>query len=156
MPKWGYSATGFDPETTVKASAREIRVSPKAAQEVCRTLKGMGLEEAKGLLEEVTQRRRAIPLRRSKKQVGHRRGLQGAYAGRYPTKTARRIRELLEEAEANAEFRGLDPERLRIVHAAAYPGRKIRRLVPRAMGRSSVESETLCHVEVVLEQRGET
>jgi ribosomal protein L22 len=43
VPKWGYSITEeeLDPEKTVKASAREIRVSHKAAREVCRTIKEM-------------------------------------------------------------------------------------------------------------------
>jgi len=53
MPKWGYSVTGLDPERTVKASGREFRVSHKAAREVCNTVKGMNLDEAKDFLQQV-------------------------------------------------------------------------------------------------------
>lgn len=152
MPNWGYSVTDLDPDRTVKASGRELRVSPKAAREVCRAVKGMRLGEARGFLEQVVQKKRAIPYRRSKKKVGHRRGLQKAYSGRYPVKAAQKILEVLEQAEANAEYRGFDIEELRVIHAAAHPGRKIRKYIPRAFGRSSPYFETLCHVEVVLEQ----
>jgi len=55
MPKWGYSiiAEELDPEKTAKASGREIRVSHKAAREVCRAVKGMMLSNAKTYLRDV-------------------------------------------------------------------------------------------------------
>ncbi|HDJ04910.1 MAG TPA: hypothetical protein ENF85_02800, partial [Candidatus Bathyarchaeota archaeon] len=43
---------------------------------------------------------------------------------------------------------------LRVVHAAAYPGTKLKRYIPRARGRATPKFETLCHMEVVLEQVG--
>lgn len=156
MPNWGYSVTGLDPDRTVKSSGRELRVSPKAAREVCNAIKGMKLEEARDFLQQVTIKKKAVPFRRYKKKVGHRRGLQKAYAGRYPVKVARKVLGVLESAEANAEYRGLDIERLRVIHAVAYPGRKIRKYIPRAFGRPSPYFETLCHVELVLEQVEET
>jgi large subunit ribosomal protein L22 len=63
---------------------------------------------------------------------------------------------LLEGAEANAEFTGLDAEKMRIIHASAYPGMKMKRYTPRAFGRSSPKNETLCHLEVALEEQTET
>ena len=153
MPKWGYSVTGLDPDKTVKSSGRELRVSHKAAREVCKAVKGMNLDEAKDFLQQVILKKKPVPFRRFKKKAGHRRGLQKAYAGRYPIKAARKVLEVLEGAEANAEYRGLDMERLRIIHASAYPGMKIKRSIPRAFGRSSPRFETLCHIELVLEQR---
>jgi len=152
VPKWGYSVGWLDPERTAKASGRELRISPKAAREVCAFIRGRMLEDAKKLLEDVIALRRPVPFRRYKKKVPHRRGLQGFYAGRYPVKAAKKILEVLKSAEANAEYKGLDVERLRVVHAAAYPGRKIRNYIPRAFGRTSPHFETLCHVEIVLEE----
>lgn len=152
VPHWGYSATGLDPDRTVKASGRELRVSPKSAREVCNAIKGMRLEEAKNFLQQVTLKKEAVPFRRHKKKAGHRRGLQKAYAGKYPVKAAQNVLKVLESAEANAEYRGFDTERLRIIHAAAYPGAKIRKYIPRAFGRASPYFENLCHVELVLEQ----
>ncbi len=155
MPKWGYTITGLDPEKTVKASGRELSISHKAAREVCLKLKGMTLDQAKTHLSKVAQKKQPIAFRRHKKKLGHTRGLEKTSAGRYPVKTAQKILNVLEEAEANAEFKGLDPERLKIIHAAAYPGLKVKRNVMRAFGRSSPKVQTLTHVEIVLEQTEE-
>ena len=152
MPKWGYSITELDLERTVKASGREVRVSHKSAREVCNTIKGMMISEAKEFLQQVIQKKKPVPFRRFKKKVGHRHGLEKAFAGRYPVKAAQKILEVLEGAEANADFKGLDPENLRIIHASAYPGMKIKRSIPRAFGRSSPRIKTLCHIEIALEQ----
>jgi large subunit ribosomal protein L22 len=154
VPKWGYSVIDLDPDTTVKASGRDLRVSPKAAREVCTAIRGMKLDEAKEFLEQVRQKKKAVPFRRHKKKLPHRRGLQKVAAGRYPANAAQKILEIIESAESNAMYKGLETEQLRVVHAASYPGAKIKRYIPRAMGRATPRFETLCHVEIVLEQRG--
>jgi len=156
MPEWGYSVLELDPEKTAKASGRELRVSPKSAREVCNTIKGMKLDQARTFLRQVILKKKPVPFRRHKKKVGHRHGLQKAYAGRYPVKAAQKVLDVLASAEANAEYKGLDIERLRIIHASAYPGMKIKRYIQRAFGRSNPRFETLCHVEVVLKQMEET
>jgi large subunit ribosomal protein L22 len=144
----------LDPDTTAKASGRELRVSPKAAREVCTAVKGMKLDQAKELLELVRQKKKAVPFRRFNKKMPHRKGLQKVAAGRYPVGAAEKILEILETAESNAIYKGLDTELLRVAHASAYPGTKIKRYIPRAMGRPTPRFETLCHVEIVLEQVG--
>jgi large subunit ribosomal protein L22 len=154
VPKWGYSVMDLDPDTTAKASGRELRVSPKAAREVCTAVKGMKLDQAKELLELVRQKKKAVPFRRFNKTMPHRKGLQKVAAGRYPVGAAEKILEILETAESNAIYKGLDTELLRVAHASAYPGTKIKRYIPRAFGRPTPRFETLCHVEIVLEQVG--
>jgi large subunit ribosomal protein L22 len=158
VPKWGYSiiAEELDLEKTVKASAREIRVSHKSAREVCRTIKGMMLTKAKQYLKDVVDKKKPVPYRRFTKKLGHRHGLVKAYAGRYPVKTAKHVLKVLEEAEANAENKGLDIDRLRIIHAAASQGMKMKRFKPRAQGRASPRFEILSHIEVVLQEEPET
>ena len=155
MPKWGYSiiTEELDPEKTAKASGREVRVSHKHAREVCRTIKGMMLANAKAYLRDVIDKKKAVPFRRYKKKAGHRHGLEKSYAGRYPIKAAKKILSLIEGAEANAENKGLDIDRLRIFHAAAYPGMKIKRFTPRAHGRASPKYETTTHIEIVLDEK---
>lgn len=152
MPKWGYSFSGYNPDRTAKASGRELRISHKAAREVCNTLKKMGLDQAKDFLRQVISKEKPVPFLRFNKKAGHRRGLQKGFAGRYPVKVAHNVLQILEGAESNAEFKGLDVERLRVIHASAYPGMKIKRMIPRAFGRSSPKNQTLCHVEVILEE----
>jgi len=152
VPKWGYSITELNPEKTAKVAGRELRISPKHAVEICRTIKGMKIDKAKAFLEQVIAKKTPVPFRRYKKQVAHRHGTQKFYAGRYPVKAAGIILKLLQGAEANAEFKGLDAENLRIIHASACSGMKLRNFVERAQGRSTPKNEYLTHVELVLEQ----
>ena len=58
--------------------------------------------------------------------------------------------EVLSNAEANAEYKGLDAERCRIIHASVMKGRSIKRYIERAHGRSTAYSDTLIHIEIVL------
>src|SRR3972149_4550147 len=156
MPKWGYSiiAEELDPEKTAKASGREIRISHKHAREVCRTIKGMPLTNAKAYLRDVIEKKKPVPFTRYNKKSAHRHGLPTkAFSGRYPIKAAAKILIIIEAAEANAENKGLDTDRLRILHAAAYPGTKIKRFTPRAHGRASPKFETLTHIEIVLDEK---
>jgi large subunit ribosomal protein L22 len=158
VPKWGYSITEgeLDPEKTVKASGREMRVSPKSAREVCNVIKGMTLTRAKRYLENVIDKKEPVPFTRFKKKAGHRRGVKQGFAGKYPVKAAGHILAVLEGAEANAEYKGLDTERMHIIHASAYPGMKIKRYMSRAFGRSTPKFQTLCHIEIALEEQAET
>jgi large subunit ribosomal protein L22 len=155
MPKWGYSimTEELDPEKTAKASGREIRVSHKHAREVCKTIKGMTLTHAKEYLKNVITKKQPVPFTRFKKKAGHRHGIEKAFAGRYPIKAAAKVLIVLEGAEANAENKGLDLDRLTIMHAAAYAGMKIKRFTPRAHGRASPKYETLTHIEIVLNEK---
>jgi large subunit ribosomal protein L22 len=158
VPKWGYSISDeeLDPEKTVKASEREIRVSHKAAREICRTIKGMMLSKAKQYLKEVMAEKKPVPYKRFTKKLGHRHGLEKACVGRYPVKASKYVLRLLEGAEANAENKGLDTDRLCIIHAAASQGMKLKRFKPRAQGSASPKFETFCNVEVALEEKPET
>ncbi|MFQ5711081.1 MAG: 50S ribosomal protein L22 [Candidatus Geothermarchaeales archaeon] len=154
MPQWKYSYV--TPEgreaATVRASLREISISPKASTEICREIRGMMLRKARAYLEDVAALKRSIPYKRHVKGVGHRRDLSKWPTGRYPVKAAKALLKLLSNLENNAEFKGLDVSRLKIVHAATHGGRKIRKYVPRAFGRSSPSFDTLTHVEIVAEE----
>lgn len=152
MPKWGYSIIGLDPDRTAVASGRELRISPKAAREICRTIKGMKLDRARSLLLEVIEGRTPIPYKRHRKKIPHRRRLQGWDAGRFPEKAANAILGILDSVESNAEYKGLSIDDLRIVHAATQRARKIRKYIPRAFGRSSPYFDELTHVEIVVEE----
>jgi len=149
MPNWAYSVKEIDPERSVRCSGRELRISPKAAAEICRTIKGMRLEDAKKLLEDVASKKRAIAYRRYKKEVPHKSLSEKWHAGRYPSKAATRILGLLEELQSNAEYKGLDVDRLRIIHAASQRGMKMRNFTPRAFGRSSPSFNVLTHIELI-------
>lgn len=149
----GYSYTPRDLEKAARAYGRELRVSHKYAVELCRELRGKKLEKAKEYLLEIAELRRPLPLRRHKKGVAHRKGLRRACAGRYPVKVAKDVLKVLRSAEANAEYNGLDVERLYIRHISASKGRIIKRFIPRAFGRASPHNRHTVNVQVVLEER---
>ena len=155
MPKWGYSIIEemLNPDKTAKASGRELKVSHKAAREVAKTIKGMELSQAKEFLREVIAKRKTVPYTRFTKKLGHKGGMEKRFVGRYPIKTAERILKVLQAAQANAENKGLDVDRLRIFHAAAYQGMKLKRYTPRAHGRASPKYDITTHVEIVLEEK---
>ncbi|MEM3736781.1 MAG: 50S ribosomal protein L22 [Candidatus Bathyarchaeia archaeon] len=150
MPNWGYSITGLDPNKTAIASGRDLKISPKAAREICATIRQMRLKDAEAFLADVIEKRRPVPFKHHNKEVPHRRGLQGWYAGRYPVKAARELLKLLKSLEANAGEKDLEIESLKIIHAAAQRGMKIRKVVPRAFGRSSVHARELVHIELAV------
>jgi large subunit ribosomal protein L22 len=64
-------------------------------------------------------------------------------------KAARAYLDVLRNLEGNSEFKGLDPERVKIIHAAGYAGRTIKDFIPRAFGRSSANFHQLVHIEIV-------
>jgi len=152
MPSWKYSIQGLDPDRTAIASGRDLRISPKAAREICHHIKGMRLEKAKETLQEVKELKKPVPYFRYRKKVPHRKGVEGFDAGRFPQKAAGEILKVLDAVGANAEFKGLYADRLKIIHIASHRGRVLRNYIPRAFGRSSPHFNHLTHVEVAVEE----
>jgi large subunit ribosomal protein L22 len=58
----------------------------------------MMLNNAKEYLRDVTEKKRAVPYARYTKKLGHRHGLENNFAGRYPTKTAVVVLNLLKSS----------------------------------------------------------
>ena len=148
MPVFRYSVREYDPIIHVRASGREVNISPKAAREVCTAIKGRMLPDAKAFLESVMTKEAAVPFRRYKKEGAHR-SIPGFHTGAFPVKAAEEILAVVSNLEANAGFKGLNTDRLVIVHAAAHRGVRVRGFIPRAMGRSSPSNNTLTHIELV-------
>lgn len=149
MPSWKYSVQ-LDPTRTAIASLRDVSISYKETVELLDMIRGKKLSDAKKLLEEVIEMKRAVPFKRFHGKVGHRKGIG---PGRYPVKAAKKILALLNSVESNAEFKGLDTENLWIIHAAAHKGMKIRKYMPRAFGRATPYFDQLVHVEIAVEER---
>jgi large subunit ribosomal protein L22 len=154
MPNWGYAFTEqkYDADRLAKASGRDIRIKPKDSREICAVIKGMRVDQAKTFLEKVIKLEQSVPFRRHKKKTAHRHDLKQFkwYAGKYPQKAAARIYEILASVESNAEYKGLDIDLCRIIHAATHRGRIIKRYIPRARGRSTAKFKHLSHVELVI------
>ncbi|MHC1588966.1 MAG: 50S ribosomal protein L22 [Methermicoccaceae archaeon] len=138
----------FDPHHSAKAMRYEMHISPKASREIARTIRGMTPKSARQLLEDVISMKRAVPYRWHVGGVGHRKGKVGP--GRFPQKCAKEFLKLLENAESNASYKGLNPERMRIAHVCAKRGRVIRGIIPRAMGRATAKNTETVSLEMVL------
>ncbi len=148
-----YSKTDTDETKTAKVYGKNIDMSPKHSREICNTIKGMKIERAIDLLESTTKLETPIPFRRYYKKIGHKKGLSKWFAGRYPVKASKNIIKLLKEVESNAEYKGLNTTKLRIIHASAYKGRVIPAFMPRAFGRASPKNHELTNVEIIVEER---
>ncbi|ACB39687.1 50S ribosomal protein L22 [Pyrobaculum neutrophilum] len=137
-------------EQIAKAYAPEQKMSWKKSVEVARFIEGMTLRQAKSWLEDVVKMKRPIPIRTfKKKQAHHATPWSGWPVAKWPVKVARRFLDLLENLENNARFRGLDVERVVIVHAAAHKGYRIHNIMPRAFGRATRFDEQTVNVEVI-------
>ena len=146
------SVLGIDPDKTALAAGRNIDISPKHAIEVNRAIRGMKLEQAMDFLDDVIALKRSVPFKRHNKKIPHRSDLVGWHSGRYPQKACREIKKVLENLENNAIFKGLDTEKLKIVHCISQRARKVKGYMPRAQGSSSPKYNILTHIEVVGEE----
>lgn len=151
MAKFGYAFQNYDATKHVRASLREKDISHKHAREIAVTLKGMSIERARDYLQRVVNLESAVPMRRYKTQVGHKSDT-GVMAGRYPEKSAKEFIKLLDNLEANAEYKGMDLDRLKIVNATVHKGVLVKRFIPRAFGRASPRNNVLTHVELVAQE----
>src|SRR5581483_9575851 len=129
-----YAFQNYDKTRHVRASLREKTISHKHAREIAVAIKGKTIDSARSYLMSVTNLERAVPFRR------------------YPTKAASEFLKLLDNLESNAEYRGMDLDRLKIINATVHKGRKIPRFMPRAMGRATPKIDILTHVELVAQE----
>ena len=72
--------------------------------------------------------------------------------GRWPVKSAKIILGLLRNAEANAEFKNLDTDNLKVYHIQVNAAQQGRRRTYRAHGRIGPYMNCPCHVEMILQE----
>jgi large subunit ribosomal protein L22 len=148
----GYTYTGKSGETVARARGAELPISPKKTYEVLNAIRGLSLERAKTFLEGVVELKEPVPFRRYNQETAHKR-LVGP--GRFPKKVARHVLQVLTNAEANAEYEGLDVDNLVVRVAASARGRIQKANMPRAHGRATAWNEQTTNVEIVLAEKGE-
>ena len=108
-------------------------------------------EYARDYLQSVIEHKRCIPFKRFKNQVGHRTD-PGVMSGRYPEKAVTEVLKLLDNIESNAEYKGMDMDRLKIINATSQKGVIIERIIPRAQGRATAKNDVLTHFEIVAQE----
>ena len=134
-------------EKTAKASIINADVSYKHAAIVMDAIRGMPLKKAERLLDEVIAKKRPLHFKKYNTGVGHR---KGGIIGKYPVKASKLALKLLKNVENNAENKGLDKDKLVIIHAKADKGATIARRAPR--GRWRRNDIVLAHMEVIVRE----
>src|SRR5215831_21153503 len=153
MTTFKYAFQNFDKSKHVRAALREKSISHKHSRELAVAIKGMSIDKAREFLESVVSKKIALPYRRYNNEVAHRSNIRDGFsAGRFPQKTAKEYLKLLDNLESNAEYKGMDLDRLKIVSAVVHRGTKLERFTPRAMGRTSPKIGVLVHVELVAKE----
>ena len=157
MPVWRYPhLKNIDPERSARSVIRDAPISYKEAYEVCKVIRGMMLREAKEFLKRVIELKEPVPYTRYKLGIAHKPGLSIRWSkwktpiGRYPVKVAKYILKLLENVENNASNKGLNVDRLKIVHIAAHKGPYLKKWMPRAFGRITPWFRSHASVEVIV------
>ncbi len=146
----GYTYQEETGTNVARARGIEIPMSPKKTYEVLNAIRGLDVDSARTLLEEVVGHRRAVPFRRYNQETAHH---PGTGPGRFPKKVARELLKVLTNAKENAEYDGLDADRLFVKVAASARGRIRKATMPRAHGRGTSWNEQTTNVEIVLAER---
>jgi large subunit ribosomal protein L22 len=139
-----------DGSKIVKAMGRDLNISFKHAIVICDKLRGMPITQAMNLLQGVVSLKQTIPFRRFNKGVGHKKGLGKDKIGKYPKKAANEILKVLKNLETNSEYKGLDPEKLKIIHIQAQKGISRRKRKPK--GRYQIWETQFVNVQVIAEE----
>lgn len=147
-----YGTAPVNPAKSASARGSYLRVSYKNTHEVAAAIKNWPLGKALKYLDQVSQHERAIPFRRHASSTG--RTAQGKEFGvsraRWPIKAIKFVTDLLKNAQANADTKGLDIEKLVISHIQVNQAPKQRRRAYRAHGRINPYQAQNCHVELIL------
>jgi len=93
---------------TASACVKDARVSLKSSKILCKEIKGKKVEKAQALLEGLVSEKHSL-------------------RGKYYTKTANKLLEILKSAEANARVKMMDDSRLFVISAKANKGRTFMR-----------------------------
>ena len=134
----------------MRAAIRDKSISHKHSREIGLAINNKSIEKAREFLEEVLIKKVAVPYRRYNNEVAHRSNIRDGFSsGRYPYKSTKEFLKLLDNLESNAEYKGMDLDRLKIISVVVHQGTKLKRFTPRAMGRASPKYDTLVHVEIV-------
>ena len=112
-----------------------LPISFKQSVEICRFIENKNVNSAKKILQKVIDGREAIPFKRYNWDLSHKKKIGPA---RFPKKASKEFIKLIENVEANAQFKGLNTSNLVIAHISAHKagkawhfGRKTRRKMKR-------------------------
>jgi len=119
-----YSFQNFEEKNMVKVCGRNMPISSKQSYEIANFIRGKQVDAVIKLLERVITQDRAVPYHRFNRDICHKAG--GVGPGRYPKKASEHIILLLKNLKGQAQDKGLDTNKIFLVHAAMQRGAKLR------------------------------
>ena len=141
---YNYSFQQYDDVKMARAAGVSLPISMKQTREICQFIKHKSVQKVKDMLSRVAEQELPVPYTRFNRNVAHKPGIAG---GRYPMKAAKEIQKVVENAEANAQFKGLNVNNLVVVHAMVKQAAK-----PFHYGRIRGRQMKRAHVEVVVQE----
>ena len=127
-------STDVDPDKTSKAYGYELHCSKKDSMNLAHAIRGMKPEDAKKYLQEIIDLKRPLPAVFHNRKRAHQTGIG---PGSFPQK---------------AEYKGFDPENMKIANISTYGGRVIKGIMPRAHGRATDKNTKTTNIEIILEE----
>jgi len=123
-------ANQTNPKKSARSYGKNMRISTKSSVTLCKAINGLRVDKAEGLLKGLVEGKRDLH-------------------GKYYTKTAHNILDILVSAKSNAESKGLEVESM-VVKASAHKG--FRLWTPRRfkLARTAAKNTS---IQMVLEAR---
>ncbi|MFH1054394.1 MAG: 50S ribosomal protein L22 [Candidatus Woesearchaeota archaeon] len=106
-------------ENISRAIGRDLGISTKQSIEICKFISKKKVDEARSMLQKVIEKKMAVPYTRFNGDIGHKRKIG---PGRYPQKASKAILKMLNDIDANAQFKGLNTSQLVITQIKADRG----------------------------------
>ena len=128
-----------------RAIGMALPISFKQSVEICRFIERKNVNDAKKMLQNVAEKKSAIPFKRYNWDLGHKKKIGPA---RYPEKASKEFIKLIENVEANAQFKGLNTSNLIIAHVSAHKSGKTWHF-----GRQSRRRMKRTNIEIVVEEK---
>ena len=141
----GYTFRNYDKEHMARAVGIALPISFKHSVEICGFIRNKNADDAKKMLQKVVEKKIAIPFRRYDFDLGHKRKVGPA---RFPEKASIEFIKLIENVEANAQFKGLNTSNLIITHISAHNAGKAWHY-----GRFSRRRVKRTNIEICLEEK---
>lgn len=145
------------PEKTARSRGDYLRVHYKNTRETAAAIRGMPLQKVYAYFDDIVDHKQAVPFRRHNGGVGRTQQVKrfGTTQGRWPVKSVKFLRTLLKNAEANADAKGLDLEKVFVRDIVVHQAPMFYRRTYRAHGRINPYRSSPCHIEIHLAEPAE-
>ncbi|MEM1988745.1 MAG: 50S ribosomal protein L22 [Candidatus Woesearchaeota archaeon] len=131
----------FKMENVGIAYGKNLPISKKHSYEIANYIRYKPVAVARKILKDVIDMKAPIPYRRYNRDLAHKRAMG---SGRYPVKASKYILQILENAINNAKQKGMDENKLKILHISVHKGTHMYR-----RGRNYFTTKT-AHVQIAV------